>query len=190
MSAVSIPRRLAGRPRWRGLPIPAVTFITPGGEPDFRVTDEKARLRVIAERHCQLCNEPLGRFIFFAGGTEAAKALLYFEPAAHLECLLYAMQVCPFIAGTMQHADIAEVKADNPGVQIKADATFSPIKSEWWVIIKAGGYEAALSQDATILVRPNPFLGRTPPLKAEVMSSDDWAVIGRHLMSNPVPWVP
>jgi hypothetical protein len=70
-----------------------------------------------------LCGEPLGKWFFFTGGTEAAKGNQYFEPAAHLDCLIYAMQVCPFIAGKMEHADLAKVEAANPDVKVVVDLT-------------------------------------------------------------------
>ena len=118
-----IPKRLRLRPQWRGLPIPYIALIRPDGTPDFRVTDEERRRSVIRNHLCQLCGEPLGKWFFFTGGTEAAKGNQYFEPAAHLDCLIYAMQVCPFIAGKMEHADLAKVEAANPDVKVVVDLT-------------------------------------------------------------------
>jgi hypothetical protein len=178
-----IPPRLAVRPRWRGLPVPYIATLKPDGEPDFRVTDVLARDKVILERRCQLCGEFLGKFIFFVGGPACASALAYYEPPCHLGCLMYAMQVCPFIAGGMEHASIAEVQAENPHIKVMADQSFTTVKSEFWVIIKATHYNLLLQSDNTVLLRPENVRGKTEPLHAQTMSAADWRGVQAKLLN-------
>lgn len=184
-TAIPIPPRLARRPLWRGLPIPYIATIGADGEPDFRLTDHDRRTHVIRHRWCQLCGQGLGNFVFFTGGPAAAQALAYFEPACHLDCLIYAMQVCPFIAGQMKHADIGKVQADHPDMVVQADASYSTVKSPYWVIIKAKGYVPFLTADQTILLRPKPVLARTGNLHAETMKAGDWLVVREWLFTAP-----
>lgn len=179
---IAVPRLLRGRPKWHGLPIPYVALVQPGGTPDFRVMDERRRLHVIQTRRCQLCGELLTKNIFFVGGPKAAKARLYFEPATHLSCLIYAMQVCPFICGKLEHADLGEVRADNPQAAICSDETYSNEKSENWVILKATGYVLALTPQGTALLQPQPVVYETEPLKAATMNATDWARVCKNLM--------
>jgi hypothetical protein len=191
-----IPKRLKQRPHWRGLPIPFIALIKPDGEPDFRVTDEERRRYVIANRRCQLCGQPLGKWIFFTGGTEAAKANQYFEPGAHLDCLLYAMQTCPFIAGKLAHADLADIQKEydaplaRPGttaeagvkITVQADETYTTVKNPYWVIKKANGYGIVRSEGGTWLLVPCDVIKETRPLHAESMTPADWAKVGEELL--------
>lgn len=180
-SAVPIPPKLASRPRWHGLPIPFIATIKPDGEPDFRVIHEIGRQQVIFARRCQLCGCALGRNIFFAGGPEAARVNTYFEPATHLECLIYAMQVCPFIAGKMEHAPVDEVQRDNPHLKVVVDETYSSVKSEYWVIIKARGFELVQTPTGTILVQPKPVIYFTAKLHPPTMDAAAWRRVQRDL---------
>jgi len=173
MNAIPIPRRLRTRPHYRGLPVPYIALIRPDGQPDFRVTDERARLIVIGNRWCQLCGETLGRWMFFVGGTEAAKHNQYFEPAAHLDCLVYAMQVCPFIVGRIEHADPDKIAAKHEGVGISVIKEVLPVRNPWWVIKKATGYSGLITEGGKLLLTPWAFK-ETKPLHPETMTADDW----------------
>jgi hypothetical protein len=181
MSKIRIPKRLKQRPHWRGLPIPYIAFITPEGPPDFRVTDEAKRKAVMTNRLCQLCGEPLGKWFFFTGGPECAKANMYFEPATHLDCLLYAMQVCPFIVGKMDHAETAKIVADNPSVTIKVDQTFTDKRNPLWIIKKAIAWSYARTPDGTILIVPV-AIKATEPLQPDTMTAADWRTVEAFLL--------
>ena len=186
--SVRIPKRLKQRPQFRGLPIPYIAYIDAEGKPDFRVTDEAKRISVMKNGLCQLCGDLLGKWMFFVGGTEAAKHNQYFEPACHLDCLIYAMQVCPFIAGKLEHVDIEKVQrdhdeslgryvtADGGGMTIKADETFTTIKNPYWVIKKAWGWTYGKTPDGTILLLPK-VVKQTPPMHAETMTGADWSKV-------------
>jgi hypothetical protein len=186
--SVRIPKRLKQRPQFRGLPIPYIAYIDAEGKPDFRVTDESKRQSVMKNFWCQLCGEPLGKWIFFVGGTEAAKNNAYFEPACHLDCLMYAMQVCPFIAGKSEHVELEKIQHDHDhelgryvtppnstGLVIKTDDTFAAVRNPYWVIKKAQGWTYIQSGDGTILMQPQDVIKKTPPMHAETMDGADWS---------------
>lgn len=189
-----IPKRLKQRPHWRGLPIPYIALIKSDGEPDFRVTDERKRYSVITNRWCQLCGEPLGKFMFFTGGPEAAEGNNYFEPAAHLDCLIYAMQVCPFIAGKLEHADLGAIQKEyeqgsiersvvgqsGERISIHADETYTTVKSPYWVIKKAVGYGVVQTASGTWLLVPW-TIKQTEPLHAQTMTGADWTKVMKEL---------
>lgn len=188
---IRIPKRLKKRPQYRGLPIPYIAYIGDDGQPDFRITDEAKRLTVMRNVWCQLCGEPLGRSCFFVGGTEAAKHNQYFEPACHLDCLIYAMQVCPFIAGKLEHAELDKVQARHKeelakvgvgGLIIKTDETFTAVKNPYWVIKKANGWRIGQTSEGTILLLPN-ALKETQPLHAETMTGADWKKVYEWLLA-------
>jgi hypothetical protein len=180
-SDIPIPKHLRRNPQWRGLPIPYIALIKPDGQPDFRVTDEAARRHVMQTRRCQLCGDPLGKWVFFVGGMASAVNNAYFEPACHLDCLLYAMQVCPFIVGRIDHADTAKIEAANPEVMVKVDSSFSAKREPLWVIKKAINWAYIYSPDKTLLIRPYTLLA-TVPLEPETMSADDWARVREALL--------
>jgi hypothetical protein len=195
MNAIPIPKRLRKRPLFHGLPIPYIALIKPDGQPDFRVVDENARLAVMRLRRCQLCGEPLGKWCFFLGGTEAAKANMYYEPPTHMDCLLYAMQVCPFIVGRIEHADLEKVQKDidksvaryvtkhggEEGITVHADETFSAVRNPWWVIKKASDWVVARTPQGTILLVPQP-VKTTKPLHPETMTAADWQKVKEELL--------
>lgn len=169
---------------FRGLPIPFIALIKPDGQPDFRVTDELNRRQVMALRLCQLCSEPLGKYVFFVGGTEAAKHNQYFEPATHLDCLVYAMQVCPFIIGRIEHADPDKIQEQMPvGLQVHVSSAYTVVKNPYWVIKKALGYSLFHVNPREILIIPQQVIYQTPPLHAESMGSQEWEEIKDILMN-------
>lgn len=183
-SSIPIPENLARRPRWHGLPIPFIATIKPDGEPDFRVTDEVRRQFTMAAKVCQLCGHELGRDLYFFGGRKCAASLAYFEPAMHLECLIYAAQVCPFIAGQRGHDEIAAVKADNPDLKFAHDPTLSNWeKDELWVIVKARHQRFIQTPGGTLLIKPKPPVFLSKPLRATEMGPEDWAKISAMMQS-------
>lgn len=177
--SIPIPARLQRSPKWHHMPVPYIALIGADGQPDFRAVCDEKRRQCIGERLCQLCGQKLGKFLFFVGGPEAAKAGQYFEPAAHLDCVIYAMQVCPFILGKMEHADIAKVaqRHEGTGITVRAADTFSSVRNPHWVIIKATDYDLANTPDGLPLVVPKGIICLTPPLHAETMSEVDWQLV-------------
>jgi hypothetical protein len=103
-----MPRTLRQRPKYKGLPIPFTTFISPDGKPDFRVVDEYSRLLCIERRLCGLCGAELkrGRPIVFIGGDKSCGAGNFLDPAMHEECAVYATTVCPYLTGNQTHRSV------------------------------------------------------------------------------------
>ena len=185
---VPIPKRLQQRPRHRGLPIPYIAFIAQNGEPDFRVIDQDKRMMVATHRMCQLCGHPLGRFMFFVGGPGAAEMNQYFEPPLHLDCLIYAMQVCPFIVGRIdKHAGVDKVQKKHPDAVVTADETFLDVRQPEWVIKKALDFQFGMTTQDTILFLPRQILGTTAYLYPDKMGPEDWAKVKQELAQSNSP---
>jgi hypothetical protein len=187
---IPIPKRLQDRPQWRGLPIPFIAFIATNGEPDFRVIDQEKRMYVAANHLCQLCGEKLGRYIFYVGGPNVAKYNQYFEPPLHLDCLIYAMQVCPFIVGKItDHANIPKVQAkhEHEGVIISADETFKDTRDPEWVIKKATGLAFGQTSQGTILFLPTGVICQTEDLYPDRMGPQDWEKVKQKLERSTAP---
>lgn len=179
---IPIPKRLQKRPTHHGLPIPFIAFIAANGEPDFRVIDMDKRMFVATALRCQLCGEPLGKYMFFVGGPSAAAANQYFEPPLHMDCLLYAMQVCPFIVGRLkEHADLDRVKKKHPDAHVTVDETFANIRQPEWVIKKATGFKVGITPQKTVLFLPHNVICQTADLYPDKMGASDWEAIRNQL---------
>jgi hypothetical protein len=99
LSAISMPPRVAALPRdTRGYPVPHSILFDTHGVPDFRVIDVPKWLRAARNRCCGLCGEPLGVRVAFVGGPLAMEHRLFTDLPSHLDCAIYAMQTCPFLA--------------------------------------------------------------------------------------------
>lgn len=95
------PKGLASRPHFGGLPVPFITAII-DGTPDFKVHDVIARANCATQRLCQLCGQPFGdepTHLAFIGTIRTVLDMRFGEPPAHPECLQYAWDVCPWLAG-------------------------------------------------------------------------------------------
>ena len=103
---LSMPASLARRPQYNGLPIPFMSPIDAAGRPMFSIDDELLKIKVIKDRLCGLCGEPMGQWVGFIGEQANKDARIFQQPGMHVECLLYASQVCPYIA--------------NPGYQVRS----------------------------------------------------------------------
>lgn len=80
LDAVPMPARIARLPRdQRGYPIP-VNVLNSKGVLDFRATDPAKMARIIEQRCCALCGEPLGARMAFVGGPKSM-ASRYFTDA-------------------------------------------------------------------------------------------------------------
>lgn len=95
----SEPVRLAARPHHGRFPIPYVTHVRQDGRPDFRVHDNERRAEVARRRLCQLCGEQLEPRIAFVGFEHSVLRRTFGEPPMHRDCLDFAWEVCPWLAG-------------------------------------------------------------------------------------------
>lgn len=73
------------------------------GKPDFRIIREDGIRQALREKICWLCGKPMGKFTAFVIGPMCAVNRVTAEPGSHLDCALYAAQVCPFLANPRMH---------------------------------------------------------------------------------------
>jgi hypothetical protein len=101
---VPIPRRMAALRRdHRGYPEPVILLRDSNDRAQFTVNDSSKVVRLTMERGCHVCGSPLGRRAWFVGGPLSAyhPAGVYNDGPIHRECMEYAMEVCPYLAGRM-----------------------------------------------------------------------------------------
>jgi len=137
---------------------------------------------------CQLCGQPLGRWCFFTGGELCAEQNAYFEPACHLDCLVYAMQVCPFILGKMEHADIEKVKRAHPDIDLGEDSAIvasKPMEIRW-IITKATNWSYGRTEQKTIMCIPSGS-NRRLHVQPATMNAQDWQRAFEYLSAHDEP---
>jgi hypothetical protein len=185
MSVIPIPERLLANPVHMGYPVPWIALRGADGTPDFRVIDEERRARAMKERLCQLCGGPMGKTLFFVGGPGCITHMAFFEPPVHLDCLIYAMQVCPFILGKLDHVEPDKVQARHEGhVTVCLDPTIDPHRCETWVIVKCGSF-TLLRTPASIQMRPQDIRMVQHSLRPNEMTPEQWQEVRQQLFHAP-----
>ena len=101
VEAVDLPPRLAARPRdRRGLPIPPVNLhpdpATGELKVDFTTINTTISAALAAARRCSLCAGEIGYWVAFLGGPRAAELMQYTDPPGCVDCLTWAVRLCPF----------------------------------------------------------------------------------------------
>lgn len=167
---IPVPAKLRKRPYQRGFPVPFVALRGRDGSYDFRVVDEAKRNRTRDGRLCQLCGQSLGSFLYFVGGPPSVEHMAFFEPPLHLECLVYAFQVCPFILGQKEHANPSAVAMKHTDKHVVATA----MKREpCWIVVKSTAFEIVMNGGAWNF-RPKDVRYVSPELFPEKMTAQDW----------------
>jgi len=113
---------------------------------DFRVVDGDKAWESFFKKACWICGQPFKPNEFaLVGGPECVKSRAFTEPPCHVECAVYAVQVCPFLlypnakrreAGlapeaTLEHRNAVSavpITGENPGehyILVVSDFTFS-----------------------------------------------------------------
>jgi len=101
MVKVKVPLRMRHLERdHRNYPIPVMVFRDKAGRPHFTINDEAKRTTILIDDLCSICGKPLLKTRWFAGGPMSAfhPNGAYMDPPMHIECMRYAMQVCPYLA--------------------------------------------------------------------------------------------
>ena len=103
---VPMPERIAALERdARGYPIPFTVMRDKDGQAVFTVNDSRQEKLCVENRLCHICGQALDAFPWFVGGPGSAylngKQGVYFNGSMHRDCLHYAMEVCPHLAGKM-----------------------------------------------------------------------------------------
>lgn len=106
MSAEQIPDFLAHLPVWQGMPVPFTVKYEVGqvGRPAFEVTDAVKWADCVEKRLCGVCGRELGYWIAFIGGPKSVEGRAFHDPAMHVECAEYSLDVCPYMVGAAGHA--------------------------------------------------------------------------------------
>lgn len=94
-----IPKQLAKRPQWHGMPVPVTVKIRPDGVPDFTAIDWKLARRLAYSRCCGLCGGAIRGPVAFIGGPVSIANRRFADGPMHAECAEYAAEVCPFVSG-------------------------------------------------------------------------------------------
>lgn len=82
----------------RGFPVPFFSPKGPGGKPVFAAADERKRRQCAVQRLCWICGQPLFDLLAFVGGPKSADNRVFSDAASHVECAVYSVQVCPWLA--------------------------------------------------------------------------------------------
>lgn len=129
-------------PRMQHLPRNKVGYVVPwfvakiDGEWDFRVLREDY---FDAHRFnlCTLCGKPIGANVVFVTGPMCTISRTSAELPNHLECALYAVKACPFLAMPKMHRrenNLPE-QYSSAGVMIKRNpgvtALWAPVRGTW-----------------------------------------------------------
>lgn len=65
---------------------------------DFRIVDTRKAIISISKKACWICGKEFTNDKFaLVGSIKNSSDLIFREPPCHVECAIYAMQVCPFI---------------------------------------------------------------------------------------------
>jgi hypothetical protein len=85
----------------RGLPIPFINEIGPGGVGVFTILDDRQAELCLRHRLCAMCSKPMGAEIALIGDEVSLRpGGCYIEAPVHEECGLAALGgMCPFMAG-------------------------------------------------------------------------------------------
>jgi hypothetical protein len=178
----NLPTRLAARPRdRRGLPIPLVNLHPDPatGEPkvDFTTINTTVSTALAAERRCSLCTGETGYWVAFLGGPRAAELMQYTDPPGCVDCMTWAVRLCPFIVVQRHrrlHGDLAGAGELPPGSHGE--------KPPYWVLGITRSYRAvplpgSVSASGFTAYLPAPF---------RAIHTYTYAADGR---INPVPTI-
>lgn len=145
------PERLQRRPQHHGMPIPYTSLMLPDGTPDFRVTDYQAWVDVVTNRKCALCGESADLLLWFIGGAKCAEYRCFFDPAMHIDCALYAIEVCPFLACKSDYQPLATGKAAKAGLKLDVSGIAADTRPDQFFMYATTGYQVgAVGEDNVI----------------------------------------
>lgn len=98
---VPLPRRMREMQRdRRGYPVPYIVLRDKRGQPHFAINDITRQRECLNRLRCPICGKRLEKTFWFAGGPVSAFHAMgaYIDSAMHEECMVYALQVCPYLA--------------------------------------------------------------------------------------------
>lgn len=98
--------------------IPFFATTRTDGTPDFKVINEKNRLRCANENLCWICGLPLEYWIIFIGGPKAIEQRLFVDGPMHPECAEISIKECPFLRGDKDYAEVIDLSKHEEGVEV------------------------------------------------------------------------
>lgn len=175
----AIPHRLRHRPRdHRGYVIPFAQFIKADGTPDFATMDHDKTAKCLRFRVCGICGEQLGRHIYFVGGPLCVVNRLFYDPAMHRECAVYALETCPHITTAKGRYRPLHTFKDEEGVKRIVGKVVTEVKAEYFALMHTTAYEWGQAPDGMLMGKAAPWLdveywqhgkavGPVPPVRDE-----------------------
>jgi hypothetical protein len=153
---IEMPDRLKSLPTHGGYPVPFLVMRSNDGVPDFRVTDMERWWDSVNKNLCSLCGQPNDYWLYFIGGPISINdTRLFFDPATHHECALYALKVCPYLAGVRDRSE-RPVKIDNAEIKIHPPEFHNPHKPDSFGLGRTRGYKLVMEQGKQ-LVKAHPW---------------------------------
>lgn len=98
---LKIPSFLSHLPVHAGFPVPVV-MLWVDGKPDFRAVDAGRIIRCYERRECGICGRRLSDMSYFIGGDGCKGNHNFRDPAMHLNCANFSVEICPFLNGTRE----------------------------------------------------------------------------------------
>lgn len=147
MQTIPIPERMGALlVDSRGYPIPVVVQRDQFGKPLFAVNDSAMAIKCTVQKLCSICGQRLTKELWYAGGPRSAldPQGCYFDSAMHHECLIYALQVCPYLAlrsyRTMDVDTILpKLEQRLEGNRVLVDLTQEPTRPQLFVVVMSYG---------------------------------------------------
>lgn len=159
----TVPERMKGLPRdGRGFPIPVIVQRDSNGLAMFAVNDTRKQVECVKKKLCGICGGRLGKELWFTGGPLSAfhPGGCYADPAMHYECVVFALQVCPYLAMSEYRSKMdAQFKSvrervRKAGVLDVVDDTVLPDRPKVFVLVQAFGQQVSERPGRRFLVKP------------------------------------
>lgn len=161
---VPMPGRVAALPRdHRGYPIPFVVFREADGRPDFEVNNAALTWRCAEENLCHVCGQENEPHPWFGGGPGNAllngDIAVYIDGPMHHDCLHYALQACPHLAGKLlKPVQLQAVTSRLAGQGVRTvDNTVIAGVPAVFVAVQAWAYAVTLRDEHLIYEVRKPF---------------------------------
>lgn len=160
MSTCPIPRQLKRRPRAGSLPIPYMVLVDDKtGHALFGFDDLTKKQSVIRDRLCGQCGNPLDKVIAFIGDEDCIGIRVFKEPAMHLPCARYVLQVCPYFVKGQHNPDRLPEKVTGAVLFRYGDEQLPP--RDRCGIYLTRGYEASVLANGQIVLYAGEQVGTT-----------------------------
>lgn len=138
-----LPERIAQLPKdERGYPITFTTAII-DGKPDFRVLDPEKQVRCMVARLCAICGQHIEGNVYFIGGPKIAIYGLALDPAMHLECATFSLNVCPHLA--LRNSQFRTAPVGTTVHEMASDE-----KVEEFLLVEVGKYNVGYYEGALV----------------------------------------